>query len=618
MYNKNIKMATGYIKTIMLGSILGMGALTSGATDGVEISHLSHDNTMVRITGDAPLLLLPVQESVDDAKINVIVDGQVAETIYVRLAKNKTDYNVPFDLTPYKGKNVVLDIITPQGRGSIREAVEDACWNGIELADTFDTTDRETKYRPLYHHTPAYGWMNDPNGMFYKDGVWHLYYQYNPYGSKWQNMTWAHSTSKDLIHWEHQPLAIKPNGLGAVFSGSSVLDSQNTAGFGEDAVIALYTSAGKSQTQSLAWSKDNGQTFEIYPGNPILTYEGETRDPNMFWNKETGEWNLVLAHALDHEMLIFSSPDLKTWTLQSTFGKVGQQDGVWECPDLFQLPVAGTDDKKWVMICNLNPGGPFGGSGIQYFVGDFDGKTFTAETDAAGEIPVKWLDFGKDNYAVVSFSDAPDNRRTIVGWMSNWQYAADVPTTQYRSANTLPTEIGLFKGDDGMTYASTVPSPELLALRGKPLKKPSTFTANASGKTFALPATNDGICEITLDIVDNNDNEISLILNNKQGNEVKMVYNPKEATFTFDRTKSGLTDFSDNFPAVTTAPTFDNKGNLSLRIFIDRSSIEIFGNERFTMTNLVFPDSPYTGLKVVTNKGNAKIENLTIYPINIK
>ncbi|MDE6341621.1 MAG: DUF4980 domain-containing protein, partial [Muribaculaceae bacterium] len=357
-----------FMAGLMALGIISISPLAMQAADNLEINHLGVTNTLVRVTGDGQYIMLPVQESVDDARVNVLVNGKLADTFYVRLAKSKTDYLVPFDLSPYKGKNVILDIVTPQGRGSVREAKGDACWKSIALTDEIPSADKETKYRPLFHHTPFYGWMNDPNGMFYKDGVWHLYYQYNPYGSKWQNMTWAHSTSTDLVNWKHEPIAIRPDGLGSIFSGSSVIDHDNTAGFGKDAVVALFTSAGTNQMQSMAHSEDGGMTFEVYPGNPVITLESEARDPNMFWNAETGEWNLVLAHALDHEMLFFTSPDLKTWTLQSAFGKgLGAQDGVWECPDLFELPVAGTNEKKWVLICNINPGGPFGGSAVQYF-----------------------------------------------------------------------------------------------------------------------------------------------------------------------------------------------------------------------------------------------------------
>lgn len=494
--------------------------------------------------------------------------------------------------------------------------IRDACWKNMALADTFDTSNRE-KYRPVYHHTPLYGWMNDPNGMFYKDGVWHLYYQWNPYGSKWQNMTWGHSSSKDLVTWEHQPVAIEANGLGAVFSGSSVVDTENTAGFGKDAIVSLYTSADASQIQSLAHSKDCGQTFEIYPANPIITLESEARDPNMFWDDTNKQWVLSLAHALDHEMLFFTSPDLKEWTLQSAFGKgIGAQDGVWECPDLFKLKVDGTDEERWVLVCNINPGGPFGGSATQYFVGDFDGKTFKADTDANGNIPTKWMDYGKDHYATVSWSDAPDNRRTLIGWMSNWQYAAEIPTMQYRSGNTLPREAGLFKGSDGQIYMSSAPSPELVTLRDKEVVSIRNKSIGKNPREFALPSSNAGVCEILLDLDCKKTNSVDIKISNKADEYVTLRYNNSNHTLSFDRRESGIVDFSQDFPAVTVAPTFDNGKKVSLRIFIDKSSMEVFGNNgKFVMTNLVFPTKPYTTLSVNANGGNAKIENLNIYSI---
>ena len=598
---------------MMLGAIAG--AAGASTTEGIEIDHLGVNNTLVRIKGESKYLLLPVQESNDDAQVNVLVDGNLDRTVNVRLAKSKVDYYVPFDLTPYRGRNVVMNIVTSQGRSSVREAKDDACWKNMTLSDTFDTINRE-KYRPVYHHTPLYGWMNDPNGMFHKDGVWHLYYQYNPYGSKWQNMSWGHSTSKDLIHWTHEPIAIEPTGLGTVFSGSCALDTTDSAGFGSDAVIGMYTSAGVSQTQSLVWSKDNGRTFEFYPANPVITLESEARDPNMFWDAKAGQWVLVLAHALDHEMLIFTSPDMKDWILQSSFGKVGAQDGVWECPDLFKLKVDGTDKEKWVLICNLNPGGIFGGSATQYFIGDFDGKTFKADTDATGNIPTKWMDFGKDHYATVSWSDAPDNRRTAIGWMSNWQYAGEVPTMQFRSANTLPRDLSLFTASDGELYLASTPSPEMKALRGKPTVNVRNADIRKKAVSYPLPAANGGVCEILVDINTRKSSKINLILANNAGEKVVMLYDVAAHTLSFDRRESGIVDFSQDFPAVTVAPTFEENGKISLRIFIDKSSIEVFGNDgRFTMTNLVFPENPYTSLSISSTGGNARIDNLKIYPI---
>ena len=599
---------------MMLSTIAA--ASTVSASDGVEVNHLGVNNTIVRINGDGKYLMLPVQESNDDARIVVLVDGNIDRTVNVRLAKSKVDYFVPLDLTSYNGHDVLLNVITTQNRSNIREAKDDACWKNLSLTDTFDISNRE-KYRPAYHHTPLYGWMNDPNGMFYKDGVWHLYYQWNPYGSKWQNMTWGHSSSTDLVNWNHHPAAIEANGLGAVFSGSSVVDTENTAGFGKNAVVALYTSADLSQIQSIAHSVDHGHTFEIYPGNPVITLESEARDPNMFWDTANNRWVLSLAHALDHEMLFFTSPDLKNWTLQSAFGKgKGAQDGVWECPDLFKLKVDGTDEEKWVLVCNINPGGPFGGSATQYFVGDFDGTTFKADTDADGNIPTKWMDYGKDHYATVRWSGAPENRRTLIGWMSNWQYAAEVPTLQYRSANTLPREAGLFKNADGQIYMSSAPSPELVNLRDKEIVKVNNKSAGRKKRVFSLPVSNDGVCEILLDLDCRRADSVDIRIANNADESVTLRYNSSDHSLSFDRRHSGIVDFSQDFPAVTVAPTFENDKKISLRIFIDKSSMEVFGNNgKFVMTNLVFPTMPYSTLSISATGGSAKIENLKIYSI---
>jgi len=603
-------------KQLILGTLLLSAGLTVAAGNGVTVEHTGINNSLVRVSGDAPLLILPVQESVDDAKVNVLVDGRLDRTFYVRLAKNKVDYTVPFDLTPYKGHDVILEVESSHGRSSIRESKEECAWDAITLADSFDSTNRE-RFRPLYHHTPLWGWMNDPNGMFYKDGEWHLYFQHNPYGSKWQNMTWGHSSSKDLVNWKHHPEAILPDGLGTIFSGSAAIDRTGSAGFGKDAVVALYTSAGAAQLQSLAHSSDNGETFKKYPGNPVLTLETEARDPNMFWDDADNCWKLVLAHALDHEILFFSSPDMKEWTLMSDFGKgEGAQGGVWECPDLFQLDIDGA--KKWVLIVNINPGGPFGGSATQYFIGDFDGKKFTADKDASGKIPTKWADFGKDNYANVTWSDAPDSRRTMIGWMSNWQYAADVPTQQFRSANTLPRELSLFRAPDGEIYLASTPSPEVNRLRRKPSVKNKSLNVGKKASSFALPAANDGICEISFDIESRNGANVNIELSNSKGEKVVMVYDPKAATISCDRTKAGISDFSRDFPAVTAAPVFTADGRTSVRMFIDRSSIEMFAKDgRYAMTNLVFPNEPYSRISFSAD-GKARVSGLDIYPLQSK
>lgn len=608
------------LSKILFTAIVATAPLAAQAAEGLEILRTSPNNTLVRITEPKRYLILPIEEEVPDARIDVLVNGDIAQTFYARLACSAVDFTVPFDLTPYTARGEVVlnvvEVLTGSDPVSLREHAsrkEHVCWKEITLADTFDTSNRE-KFRPAYHHTPQYGWMNDPNGMFWKDGLWHLYFQYNPYGSKWQNMTWGHSVSRDLVHWEQLPNAIEPNGLGSVFSGSSVVDKDNTAGFGKDAVIAIYTSAGTSQVQSLAYSTDDGRTFSIYEGNPIITTRREARDPNMFWNKDTGKWNLVLASALDHEVLFYSSEDLVHWTFESSFGRgYGCQDGVWECPDLFQLPVRDSNEKKWVLICNINPGGPFGGSATQYFVGEFDGHAFVCDNypDEA-----RWMDYGKDHYAAVTWSDVPDGRRTAIAWMSNWEYADIVPTSQFRSANSLPRDLDLFRAPNGRLYLGVKPVPETGSLRGeKQAYGPASLSSAAV--TYDLPA--DGLCEIEFNVNFQKARTVNLVLSNDAGESVTMLYDLRDGRrqFTMHRQNSGDTSFSDKFPVMTTAPMRNWTKRNTLRLFIDRCSIEAFDGEgRFAMTNLVFPTRPYTRLAIYATGGNARSEGVTVWHLN--
>lgn len=605
-------MKTSLAKTLLLLAFGASLSLQAQATEGVTIERLSPVNTLVRLQPTARYLMLPVEESVPDAKIELLRDGEPVKTFYVRLAANHADFLVPFDLQPYlDGSRLALNVVTSDDRGYARDAADNFLWDQLSYTSAPDVANRE-QFRPAFHHTPEYGWMNDPNGMFYRDGEWHLYYQYNPYGSKWQNMTWGHSSSSDLVHWTRHPLAIEPDGLGSVFSGSSVVDTDNTAGFGSGAVVALFTSAGVSQTQSLAHSVDGGTTFTRFPGNPVVTTYGEARDPNIFWYEPTGRWIMLLAHALDREMLIYSSSDLKEWTFESAFGKgYGCQEGVWECPDLFELPVRGSDGQsKWVLICNINPGAPHQGSGSQYFVGDFDGHTFTCQSAPS---VTKWMDYGKDHYAAVSFSNAPEGRHTTLAWMSNWEYANEVPTTQYRGANTLPRDHDLFVGPDGELYLGVMPAAELDAMRGRQ-RSYGSASISAKGRSYTLPA--DGLCEIVVDIDPRHATGLELTLSNARGESVVMTYDLPADTFAMDRRHSGLTDFSSHFPAVTTAPMLRTGGRLKLRLYVDRSSIEAFdGDGRFAMTNLVFPTEPFTTLSVKATGSSARLEHLDVYPL---
>ena len=543
---------------------------------------LGKSHAMQRVEVKNHYLLLPVQEREDNATIKVLANNQQVQKFNVRLAVDKVDYYVPLDISRFGSDEVLLDIFFHGDRRFTGAMKDFLCWREMKQSDVFDTSNRE-KFRPAYHHTPVYGWMNDPNGMFYKDGVYHLYYQYNPYGSMWENMTWGHSTSKDLIHWEAQPIAIEPDALGDIFSGSCVVDKKNNR------VVAFYTSAGeRSQIQSMAISTDNGQTFQKYKGNPVLvSKEPDFRDPKCFWNPEIQKWNLILA--VGQEMRIYTSSNLTDWTYESSFGlsvdkttgevtELGCHDGVWECPDLVKLQVRGTDKQKWMLICNINPGGPFGGSATQYFIGEFDGHKFTCDHQ-----DTRWMDYGKDHYATVTFDNAPDGRKIALAWMSNWQYANQAPTKQFRSANSVPRDLDLFEYK-GETYCGVTPSRELNTIRGKATNKLSQT------------------CEIVVDVKESTE----IVLSNTLGEQVVMTYDAANKTFAMDRTRS-YASFSEAFPVKTVAPTY---GQIKqLRIFIDRCSIEAFDAEgKMAMTNLVFPNEPYNNIKVKGGKA-------TIYEI---
>ena len=565
------------MKKILVTALIALGCTMT--VQAQEVQFLSNNHSLYRINSDnqsKKYLLLPVQESAEMSNIKVIGSSRQLKTLNVRLANNHIDYYVPLCLQEFAGeKGLMLDVHvngTYRTDGGISTF---SCWKNMNFSDTFDMKNRE-QYRPVYHHTPAYGWMNDPNGMFYKDGVWNLYFQHNPYGSQWENMTWGHSTSTDLVHWKYEGDAVESDALGTVFSGSAVVDKENTSGFGKGAVIALYTSAGESQTQSLVYSTDNGKTFHKYEGNPVITSNvPDFRDPHMFWNEDIKKWNMILAAG--QHMEIYTSDNLKDWKLESSFGEMyGNHGGVWECPDLMKMKVRGTDKEKWMLICNINPGGPFGGSATQYFIGDFDGHKFTCESKP--EV-TKWMDYGKDHYATVTFDNAPAGRRVAIAWMSNWQYANQVPTLQYRSGNSIPRDLGLFEYK-GETYCSVVPSPEITAARSK---KATKFLSES--------------CEMVVNLKGN----ATITLSNDNGEKVVMYYDAKAETFSMDRTKSGKVDFSNDFAATTKAPTY---GKISqLRIFIDKSSIEVFDAEgKMAMTNLVFPTKPYNKVTVKGGK----------------
>ena len=594
-------------RTITLSLLLSCAIGMYAGSKDIIVDNLGNEHNFVHINSTSGILLLPIEDAAPEGDVSFVQGNKnvLGHTFKVRLARQKVDYYLPVDLSFCNSEPVKMFV-----NGVPSSSV---CWNGISLSDTFDKENTE-KFRPAYHHTPAYGWMNDPNGMFYKDGVYHLYFQYNPYGSMWGNMHWGHSTSTDLINWKNEGVAIAPDAIGTIFSGSCVVDHNNTSGFGKGAVVAFYTSAkqtpwGDCQTQSMAYSLDNGKTFIKYENNPILTSsEKDFRDPKVFWYAPKEHWVMMLA--VGQHMEIYSSKNLKDWKKESNFGEgQGCHGGVWECPDLIELPIEGTKDKKWVLICNINPGGPFGGSATQYFVGDFDGTTFTNNYPEE----TKWMDFGKDHYATVTWNNIPDGRCIAIGWMSNWQYANNVPTKQYRSANTIARDLILFK-ENGNIFLKSEPCKEMIAARkgGRLVKSINV----AKTETISLsPQSDNGAYEMELSINPGKSKKVSFALLNGSGDKVQMIYDVVKNTFAMDRNNSGEIYFSKDFPAVTEMPVGKSK-ELKLRLFVDKSSIEAFvDNGKFVMTNCVFPSEPYNMI-VFENDGNRyKINNMNIYKI---
>ena len=601
------------------------------------------DTTIVKIEKSPQYLILPVEEEKDEAQV-LLDNGKATDTwMDVRLAQGKTDYYVPFKLN--KGRTSIVKILNLKADALALKKGQ------MKLSNVWDVTNTDF-YRPSYHHTPSYGWMNDPNGMFYKDGVYHLCYQYNPYGSKWGNMHWGHAISRDLIHWKEVEPTIARDPMGHIFSGSAVIDKDGTANYGKDAIVALYTSASdkNGQIQCMAYSTDGGYTFHKYSGNPVLTpFDGlkDFRDPKVFWYAPLKKWYMIVS--ADKEMRFYSSPDLKKWTYVSAFGQgYGAQPNQFECPDFFQLPVDGNPNKKkWVMIVNINPGCLFGGSATEYFIGDFDGKNFVCDSKPS---VAKFLDYGKDHYATVTFSGVQD-RVLGIAWMSNWQYANVTPIRQYRGANTLPREFKLFTGKDGQIYMSSNVVPEVAGLR-KTFKRLPDLVITQGKDSKNLSSSKENAFEIEMDVTPGEAAKTGFILYNEKGEKVNIYFDMKAGRLVMDRTESGKTKFGEKAEAHKIEKEFDlhehreikepfrklNSVNYKndfalgtwaplslcdsktyhLDVFVDKCSIEIFVNGgRIAMTNLVFPTQPYTSVKFYSDGNKAAYRNIKVSELKL-
>ncbi|TVZ15578.1 glycoside hydrolase family 32 protein [Maribacter sp. MAR_2009_72] len=467
-------------------------------------------------------------------------------------------------------------------------------------------------YRPQFHFTPEEKWMNDPNGLVYNNGNYHLFYQYYPDSTVWGPMHWGHAISKDLVKWEHKPIALYPDKHGLIFSGSAVMDTKNTSGFGTEenpAMVAIFTyhdmegeQAGKMdfQTQGIAYSLDDGNTWTKYEGNPVIGNDGikDFRDPKVFWNEKEQNWTMLLV-AGDH-LQIWSSPNLKEWDKVSEFGKdKGAHGGVWECPDLFPLTIEGTDEEKWVLLISINPGAPNGGSGTQYFIGDFDGTTFTTD-----QTENKWIDLGRDNYAGVTYNHTPNNDRIFIGWMSNWDYARDTPTEKWRSAMTVPRKLSLRKIEDEV-FLINYPIEKFSEITDKAYTEGEMELKQEQKKIIALKYGNQS--EIKFFV---KNPMLKMYLSNEVGDSLAIDIDANNDLVTIDRDKSGKTDFSEKFKGGAQRMDISKlpKENVEVRILLDHSSMELFLNKgQYVMTNQIFPNEFYTSL-TIENTANEVVQ----------
>ena len=460
-------------------------------------------------------------------------------------------------------------------------------------------------HRPQFHFSPKANWMNDPNGMVYHNGTYHLFFQYYPEGTIWGPMHWGHATSKDLVHWNEQAIALYPDSLGWIFSGSAVYDKDNTSGLGKNGkmpLVAIFTHHNSKlekegrkdyQYQSIAYSLDEGQTWTKYEGNPVLQNPGiiDFRDPKVRWNEDVRKWIMTLA--TKDRITFYSSPDLKNWNKESEFGEnVGAHGGVWECPDLFPMSLNGKT--MWVLLVSINPGGPNKGSATQYFVGDFDGKTFKPYSTET-----KWVDWGTDNYAGVTWSNTGD-RRIFLGWMSNWQYANVVPTEKWRSAMTIPRELSL-KAIDNSIFLASEPVKELRKIMPKTYTMNNTLVNGSLDLSDQIQAFNG---QYQLKFSSDQMTNYSIVLSNDGGEELVIGFDKKANQYYIDRSKAGKIDFEKGFGAKHTAPRISVDAGTDVTLVVDVASVELFADGGLTvMTDIVFPNKTLNKVSIKSVDG---------------
>lgn len=571
----------------------------SGGGTAME-GRLETGDSRVKMKAKKNYLLIPSQNHGPEASlaINVKDSNILGENQVIELASERIDYWIPVDISSYKGKRLEV-LISPVDKES--------AYSGTLRQSNDAGYCREERYRPIYHFSPDFGWTNDPNGMVYHDGEYHLAYQANPYGTRHYNMHWGNAVSSDLVHWTDLPFIVSPDSLGAVFSGSAVLDEENSAGFGENALVAMYTSAGRYQRQSIAYSTDGGRTYTKYIGNPVISELSlpDFRDPKMIRYED--RW--VVAVAAGDVIAFYGSVDLKEWNKLSEFGRgIGSHAAVWECPDLIELEYGG--ETKWVLLVSINPGGPNGGSVTQYFVGDFDGREFIADS-----LPYPlWLDEGTDNYAGVTFANT-EGRHIFLGWMSNWFYSQETPFKNFRNAMTIPRDLSL-RHDGKHLFLASSPSPEIIAAcrDERELEVPAVL----SGDYVVTPLldNNDGAYMIEFTVVPDKGKKLELQLLNSKGEKMRWHFDFTGGILSLDRSESGIVDFEPRFANGNIIAHIVPRGEYKIQLFVDRHSTEMFINDGdVSFTNTMFPTEVYDIARFSTKDEGVTIKDSRIFKI---
>lgn len=583
----------------MCAITLGLGSCGYRSVRFESVGDGSHK---AQISTVCKYLLLPIEDEAPEVRVEVLSDQFPTQQIQLRAARQKVDYYMPLLLDRFSDSTI-----------EIRYCGEPTplFMESISLGNKFDYEYNEP-FRPIYHHTAPYGWINDPNGLIYADGVYHLYYQHNPYGSAWGNMTWGHSVSKDLVNWEPKGDAIFPDENGTVFSGCCVIDERNDTGLGIDTHLAFYTAnAPGRQTQCLAYSHDGGVTFQKYEGNPILTSDTERdfRDPKVFWHAPSQKW--IMALGAGKKINFYSSDNMLQWDFESSFNDNCRPDNafVWECPDLFQMSVDGSEESRWVlMVSVLAPGGSE--SYVRYYIGQFDGHQFVPDKS---EQPYRLMDYGTDFYAPSTWENEPSGRRILIGWLNGVGYGAKQPTTYYRGMHTVPRELALKMSKDNEVVLTSYPCAELNTLQNIEASF-RNITIEDSHDFRKLCKNNEGAIVMDLNAINQAD-YYTLTLFNEVGESVELLFDCVDSTLTVNRGKSGKTDLNEKFIHQWSLP-LRTTSTLELSLLLDRSSIECFVNGGEEVISFqVYPTQPYNSVTVCSHGGSVTINRLEIYKI---